>query len=161
MDPTARELGEARLDVASKAKTPEDWQTLWAAPLHPFPFKWGTCWKQCIEYVVDDFPAELGFFTDVLGLECNALDESFAMLMGPEAEFYFAIKPSTVDGPATPRDAIRLQFMIEAIVETAVELERRGIEFEKPVQPYGPGSPMHTGYFRTPHGICVDLWGLV
>jgi len=44
---------------------------------------------------------------------------------------------------------------------TATELERRGIKLEQWPQPCADGSTLYIGYFRTPHGICVDLWGLV
>jgi hypothetical protein len=49
--------------------------------------------------------------------------------------------------------------MVEDIFKTATELERRGIAFEQPPAPVGEGSSVYIAYFRTPHGICVDLWG--
>ncbi|HLK56187.1 MAG TPA: hypothetical protein VKU00_06470 [Chthonomonadaceae bacterium] len=155
-----REYGESRLAVSREAKSQEDWQRLWRDPAHPYVFQWGTCWKQCIEYRVEDFAAEIGFFLDVVGLDSNALGPDFAMLTNKEGDFYFAVKP-TGDVPPTPPDAIRLQFMLTDVLNTAAELERRGVVFEQPVAPDAPESPLVTGYFRTPHGIAVDLWGLV
>jgi len=35
------------------------------------------------------------------------------------------------------------------------------IAFEQPPQPCQPGSSLHISNFRTPHGICVELWGVV
>lgn len=157
---TCRKFGEQRLDIAAKAKTKEDWQALWTGPAHPYPFTWGPCWKMCIEYRVDDYPAEIGFFLDILGLDSNALGADFAMLMNSEQEFTFAVKPAGAEG-STPPNAIRLQFMLNDLLQTAEELEKRGIVFEVFPQPSEPGSPLYTGMFRTPHGIAVDLWGMV
>jgi len=154
-----RQFGLQRLAIAAQAKTTEEWQQMWKAPAHPYPFTWGPCWKQCIEYRVEDHAAELGFFVDILGLECNALGNDFAMLTNEAGDFYFAIRPCE-EGSSTPPDALNLQFMLSNIQETAIRLEQRGIVFEKPVQPYEPNSPMLTGTFRTPHGIAVDLWGM-
>lgn len=155
-----REFGAARLAVAAEAQSPADWERLWKAPAHPFPFTWGSCWKHCVEYRVDDFPLELGFFLDVLGFDSVALAQDFAMLNNEAEEFHVAVRPAT-NGNATPRDAIRLQFLISDIVETAKRLQSRGVVFEQPPAPSEPDSPMYTGYFRTPHGIPVDLWGMV
>ena len=153
-------FGESRLAVAKEAKTPEDWVRLWKDPAYPYTFRWGTCWTFCIEYKVEDFAAEIGFFLDILGLDSNALGADFAMLMSPDNMFYFAVKPAQ-EGGSTPPDAIRLQFMLSDLLETAAELEKRGVEFESEPQPVEPDSPLYHGLFRTPHGIAVDLWGLV
>ena len=155
-----RKLGQARLEVAKKAKTREDWDKLWKEPAHPYPFKLGPCWKNCVEYKVEDFAAEVGFFLDILGFDPNALGPEYAMLTSPDKEFYFSIVPAE-EGKGTSTDAIRLQFMIEDILNVAEELEKRGIAFEKEPEPQGEGSPLYKSTFRTPHGIPVDLWGMV
>jgi hypothetical protein len=50
-----RAYGRARVDIARRAVTPQDWEELWKPPQNPFPFTWGKYWKQCVEYRVDDF----------------------------------------------------------------------------------------------------------
>jgi catechol 2,3-dioxygenase-like lactoylglutathione lyase family enzyme len=160
VNPRVRAFGKARIDIARRARSPEDWQKLWKRPAHSFPFAWGNSWKQCVEYKVDDFAAEVGFFIDVLGLPINAFDPDYAMFTSPNGDFYFSVVPA-LEGQSTPPDALRLQFMVADIFATAAELEGRGIVFENPPAPVQPGSSLHVAWFRTPHGICVDLWGIV
>lgn len=155
-----RELGEARLEVAKQAKTKADWDRLWKETKHPYPFKLGPCWKSCIEYIVDDFAAELGFYVDILGFVPNALGEEYAMFTSPSGEFYFSIVPAK-ESRATPADAIKLEFMTEDIIQVSEQLKERGIEFIKEPEPESEGSPMLKGTFQTPHGISVNLWGMI
>jgi catechol 2,3-dioxygenase-like lactoylglutathione lyase family enzyme len=160
INPRVRALGKARIDIARRVQSVEDWQSLWKRPAHPFPFAWGERWNQCVEYKVDDFAAEVGFFIDILGLPVNAFDPDYAMFTSPEGDFFFAVIPAG-EGNSTPPDAIRLQFMVADIFETTAELETRGIAFEQPPQPVQPGSTLHIATFLTPHGICIDLWGML
>jgi len=161
VNPKFRAYGKARIDIAVRATSQAEWQKLWKKPAFPFPFTWGENWKQCIEYKVDDFPAEVGFFIDILGLPINAFDPGYAMFTSPKGEFYFAVIPTLEGEKSTPPDSIRIQFMVDNIYQTASELERRGIQFEQWPQACSEGSSLYIGYFRTPHGICVDVWGLV
>jgi len=161
VNPRVRAYGKARLDIASRVQTHADWERLWKRPTYPFPFTWGAYWKQCIEYKVDDFAAEVGFYTDILGLPVNALDPGYAMLTSPGGDFFIAFVPTPEGTRSTPPDAIRIQFMVADVFGTAKELERRGISLEQWPQPCAIGSSLYIGYFRTPHGICVDLWGQV
>src|SRR4030067_3777473 len=156
-----RAYGKARIDIAQRAKTPEEWENLWVRPSNSFPFEWGKSWKQCVEYKVDDFAAEVGFFIDVLGLPVNAFDPGYAMFTSPQGDFFFSVVPTPPGGTSTPPDAIRLQFMVSDIFATSRELEKREIAFEQPPQPLQPGPSLPIAYFRTPHGISVDLWGMV
>jgi len=161
INPRVRAYGKARIDIAERAKNPADWEKLWKPPSASYPFVWGESWKQCIEYRVDDFAAEVGFFIDVLGLPVNAFDSGYAMFTSPQRDFFFAIVPTPHAEQSTPPDAIRLQFMVKDIMATTHELEQRGISFEQSPQPLRPGSSLAIGYFRTPHGICIELWGMV
>ncbi len=161
INPRVRAFGKARLDIARRAQTREDWDALWKKPQHEFPFTWGAYWKQCVEYRVSDYAAEVGFFIDILGLPINAFNEYTAMFTGPEQEFYFAVTPTFAGQQPTPPDALRLQFFVGDIFAVAEELERRGILFEQPPQPVAEGSNYYVGTFRTPHGICIDLCGIV
>jgi catechol 2,3-dioxygenase-like lactoylglutathione lyase family enzyme len=161
INPRFRAYGKARLDIARRAATRSDWDQLWKEPAFPFPFDWGDWWKQCIEYKVDDFPAEVGFFTDILGLPVVAFDPNYAMFTSPSRDFFLAVVPALEAGKSTPPDALRIQFMVADIFKTVQELERRGIVFEQKPQPCEQGSSMFITYFRTPHGLSVDLWGIV
>ncbi len=156
-----RAYGRARIDIARRALTPQDWDELWKPPQNPFPFTWGTYWKQCVEYRVDDFPSEAGFFIDVLGFPVIAFDANYAMFTSPTGEFTFAVVQTLEGGTSTPPDAIRIQFMVEDIYKTTEELARRGIAFTQNPEPLSEGSSMHTATFLSPHGICIDVWGEV
>jgi catechol 2,3-dioxygenase-like lactoylglutathione lyase family enzyme len=156
-----RAYGKARIDIARRAKSREDWAQLWKPPAHPFPFQWGRHWKQCIEYQVDDYPAEVGFYIDVLGFPVNAFDPEYAQFTSPEGDFYIAVLPVQPGGKATPPDAIRLQFMVADIQAAAAELERRGVVFERKPEPCFEESRLHIGAFRSPNGMCLELWGEV
>jgi catechol 2,3-dioxygenase-like lactoylglutathione lyase family enzyme len=161
INPRFRAYGKARIDIAKRAKTRQDWDELWKGSTNPFPFTWGESWKQCVEYKVDDFAAEVGFFVDILGLPVNAFDPAYAMFTSPGGDFFIGVVPTPKKGNSTPKDAIRLQFMVKEIMETTKELERRGVRFEQQPQPCQPGSSLHIAYFHTPHGIPVDLWGYI
>jgi len=159
INPRFRAYGKARLDIARRAKTRHDWEKLWKSSTNPFPFTWGKSWKHCVEYKVDDFAAEVGFFVDILGLPVNAFDPSYAMFTSPGGDFFIGIVPTPEKTDSTPQDAIRLQFMVADIIATTKELEQRGVIFEQLPVACQSGSSLYIGYFRTPHGIPVDLWG--
>ncbi len=159
INPRIRAVGKARLDFAGRIQNPSDWEKQWVRPSNSFPFVWGESWKQCVEYRVDDFPAEVGFFIDVLGLSVNALDPDYAMFTSPRGDFFFSILPSPHSEQATPPNAIRLQFMVKDIILTTQQLQQRGISFDYTPQPLHPGSSLLISSFRTPHGISIELWG--
>lgn len=159
VNPRFRAYGKARIDIAKRAATRDDWDRLWKKSTNSFPFSWGVSWKQCIEYKVTDFPAEVGFFIDILGFPVKAFDPDYAMFTGPDGEFFFSVVPTPEEEESTPPDAIRLQFMVADIIETAAELERRGVVFEHWPASYAADAPLLIGSFRTPHGIGIDLWG--
>jgi hypothetical protein len=83
------------------------------------------------------------------------------MFTSPSQDFFLAVVPAAPGERSTPPDALRIQFLVNDILKTTRELERRGVAFEQRPQPCQPGSAMYIGFFRTPHGVCVDLWGLV
>jgi catechol 2,3-dioxygenase-like lactoylglutathione lyase family enzyme len=159
INPRFRAYGKARIDIARRAVTRADWDQLWKKPTHPFPFSWGSSWKQCIEYKVADFPAEVGFFIDILGFPVNAFDPDYAMFTSPGGDFFFSVVPAREGEHPTQDGAIRLQFMVENIIETARELERRGVKFDQLPAPVADNSAFMIGFFRTPNGIAIELWG--
>lgn len=156
-----RAYGRARIDIAQRAVSAQDWETMWKPPQNRFPFTWGKYWKQCIEYRVDDFASEVGFFIDILGLPVIAFDPNYAMFTSPSGEFTFAVAQSMDEGTSTPPQAIRIQFMVDQIFATTEELERRGIVFVRKPEPLNEGSTMFVATFQTPHGIYLDVWGEV
>jgi catechol 2,3-dioxygenase-like lactoylglutathione lyase family enzyme len=159
INPRFRAYGKARIDIARRAVTRADWDQLWKKPTNPFPFSWGSSWKQCIEYKVTDFPAEVGFFIDILGFPVNAFDPDYAMFTSPGSDFFFSVVPAREGEQPTQDGAIRLQFMVENIIETARELERRGVKFDQLPAPVADNSAFMIGSFRTPNGIDIELWG--
>jgi catechol 2,3-dioxygenase-like lactoylglutathione lyase family enzyme len=159
VNPRVRAYGKARLDIARRAKTRDEWEDLWKPPINQFPFKWGRYWKQCIEYRVEDYAAEVGFFIDILGFAVNAFDPNYAQFTSPDGEFFIAIVPAGDPSLSTPPNAIRLQFMIQNIHDTTRVLEQRGVIFDQMPQPIQPGASMHLASFYTPHGILIELWG--
>jgi catechol 2,3-dioxygenase-like lactoylglutathione lyase family enzyme len=159
INPRFRAYGKARIDIAQRAATRDDWDRLWKKSTYPFPFSWGKSWKQCIEYKVADFPAEVGFFIDVLGFPVNAFDPDYAMFTSPDGDFYFSVVPVENKAEVTSPDSIRLQFMVERIMDTAVELERRGVKFDQWPGFASASSSLIIGSFRTPNGISIELWG--
>lgn len=161
INPRIRAYGKARIDIASRARSSADWERMWKKPVNPFPFAWDDLWKHCVEYRVDDFAAEVGFFIDVLGFPVNAFDPDYAMFTSPQGDFYFSVTPVREGEYSTPPESFRLQFLIRDIMQTAEELGRRGIVFESPPLPCTPGSNLYIGTFRSPHGIAIDLWGFV
>lgn len=161
VNPRYRAYGRARLDIAQRARTRQDWDRLWKRPQFSFPFVWGQHWKQCIEYRVDDFASEVGFLIDVLGLPVNAFNSEFAMFTGLNREFYFAVTPAQPGAVSTPPDAIRIQFMVDDLFATTEELQRRGVVFDIEPQAVAEGSLQWIAVFRTPHGISMELWGMV
>jgi catechol 2,3-dioxygenase-like lactoylglutathione lyase family enzyme len=161
VNPRFRAYGKARIDIARRAQNQDDWYELWKKPTHSFPFFWGDDWKQCVEYKVDDFAAEVGFYTDILGLPVNAFDPDYAMFTSPDKEFFFSIVPALEGQSSTPPDSFRMQFMVRDLWETVEELQRRGVVFEQLPRACQEGSALHIGFFRSPHGICIDLWGFM
>lgn len=159
INPRFRAYGKARIDIAKRAETRDDWDQLWKKPSNPFPFSWGSSWKQCIEYKVADFPAEVGFFIDILGFPVNAFDPDYAMFTSPNGDFYFSVVPAREDENPTPLGAIRLQFMVQDIIETAIELQRRGVKFTQMPARVADNSAFLIGSFHTPNGIGIELWG--
>lgn len=159
VSPKVRAYGRARIDIAKRVVTRQDWETLWKKPQYAFPFQWGKYWKQCIEYRVDDFAAEIGFFIDLLGFPVIAFDPSYAMFSSPAGDFTFAVVQATEDSLSTPPDAIRIQFMVEDIFATVEELERRGVRFMQQPEPLSAGSSMYLAAFQSPHGILMEIWG--
>ena len=89
----------------------------------------------------------------------NAFDPDYAMFTDPNGDFYFSVVPTREGETPTPLGAIRLQFMVQDIIETAIELERRGVKFTQMPARVAANSAFLIGSFHTPNGIGIELWG--
>jgi hypothetical protein len=81
------------------------------------------------------------------------------MFTSPDGDFFFSVVPVQNKTEVTAPDSIRLQFMVERIMDTAVELERRGVSFDQWPTVSSSQSTLIIGSFHTPNGISIDLWG--
>ena len=163
INPRVRAYGKARLDIARRVQTQQDWDALWRPPTHPFPFSFSVAssWKLCIEYRVDDFAAEVGFWIDILGLQVTAFGPDYVQFSSPGGEFTFAVTSALENQSSTPPDSLRIQFSIKDLMQTVEELEHRSLSFDQPPVPQQPDSLQYYATFSTPHGIAIDLWGEV
>lgn len=159
INPRIRAYGKARIDITRRASDEREWQSKWRAPLHPYPFTPGRGWMFSVEYKVDDFAAEVGFYIDVLGFEVHAFSPSYAQFTDPDNNFLFGVSAAKEGEESTDPDSIRLQLNVGNIFNAVKMLEERGVAFEQKPVPV-PGHPdMVVGYFRSPHGVCFDLFG--
>ena len=158
VNPKMRAYGKARIDITKRAKDEKDWQENWREQLYSYPLKLAEGWKYCFEYKVDDYAAEVGFFIDFLGFPSSAFSPSYARFSSPDEDFFFSISAVQEGEESTPPDTLRIQFNVVDLLGTIAELEDRGIVFEQQPQPIHEGSDILVGCFRTPHGICIDLW---
>lgn len=150
-----RNLGQRRLDALARIRSREDWQRLWPKPRFAYPFVWGDCWKAVAEFGVKDFPAELGFYLDILGLSVNAVWDGHAMVMTPDGAYAFTIRQAR-----RTSGGLNLQFMIGNIGAAASALKRRRVEVVQDLKAeWGEDNPMRTFKLRTPSGMMITLWG--
>jgi hypothetical protein len=156
---TFRALGLARVEFAKAARTEEDWKK-WQEPQNKFAFEWGSCWNNTIEYKVSDYEAEVGFFIDVLGCDCNTISSDYAMFMGPQKEFFLSVRKPKDGESFTAPDAIAIEFMIKDMKGTVERLKSRGVRFTIEPRKESADSPMLISSFKTPHGIKVCLWSM-
>ncbi len=124
INPRVRAYGKARLDIARRVQTQQDWDELWKPPTYPFPFAFPASgsWKACLEYRVDDFPAEVGFWIDILGLQVNAFGPDYVQLSSPGGEFCIAVTSTFENQSSTPPNSLRLQFFVQDLLQTVEEL---------------------------------------
>ena len=158
VDPRIRAFGKARIDVTRRAHDEREWQSLWHAPRFPFPFTWADGWKQCMQYTVEDFAAEIGFFIDVLGFPVSAFSPNYAQFTSPDQVFFFGVAAPHEGGQITPPDSLSIQFMVMDLEGTIKELEQRGIIFER--KPEAGEISSAIAVLRSPHGVSLELWGV-
>jgi len=157
VDPRIRAYGKARIDVTRRAHDEREWQSLWREPRFPFPFTWADGWKQCMQYTVEDFAAEIGFFIDVLGFPVSAFSPNYAQFTSPDQAFYFGVAAAHEGGQVTPPDSLSIQFMLNDLEGAIQQLEQRGIVFER--KPEAGAASLPIAVLRSPHGVSIELWG--
>jgi predicted enzyme related to lactoylglutathione lyase len=157
VDPRIRAYGKARIDVTRRAHDEREWQSLWREPRFPFPFTWADGWKQSMQYTVDDFAAEIGFFIDILGFPVSAFSPNYAQFTSPDQAFFFGVAATREGGQVTPPDSLSIQFMLKDLEGTIHQLEQRGIVFER--KPESGVSAPPIAVLRSPHGVSIELWG--
>lgn len=153
----SEKLGKERIEFSKSCKSQDDWEK-WESPKNDYAFEYGSCWKSTIEYRVENFEAEVGFFIDVLGTDCVTISENYAMLRGWEQEFAFSVRRPKDDETTTPKDAFVIEFMVKDMMKTAENLLSRGIHFIEEPRREAEGSPMKIASFQTPHGMKIKLW---
>jgi catechol 2,3-dioxygenase-like lactoylglutathione lyase family enzyme len=157
VDPRVRAYGKARIDVTRRAHDEREWQSLWHEPRFPFPFTWADGWKQCMQYTVEDFAAEIGFFIDVLGFPVSAFSPNYAQFTSPDQAFFFGVAAAHEGGQVTPPDSLGIQFMLSDLESAIQQLEQRGVVFERKPEAGAASPPI--AVLRTPHGVSIELWG--
>lgn len=155
-----RALGAERRARVAGAADREAWREAMKNATS-FPVTWGSCWKQSVEYAVEDLDAETGFYAEVLGMKTMILDANRSMFCDNDGAFCITAIAPTEERPAMPAGALSIELMIENILDTAHEFEARGAEFDEFPREEGPGSPLYTGVLTTPGGVCLRLWSLV
>ncbi len=158
IDPRVRAYGKARIDVTQRARDESEWQSMWREPRYEFPFSFEKGWKHSIQYLVDDYPAEIGFFIDVLGFPVSAFSPSYAQFTSPGGDFHFSVAQAE-GAAATPPELISIQFKIESLAETIEELEKRGVTFDR--KPDSVENTVAVATLRSPHGVPIELWGIL
>ena len=159
INPRVRAYGKARIDITQRATDEAEWLRLWKEPSQPYPFSYGGGVKLSFDYKVDDYPAEIGFFIDVLGFPVWAFSPSSAQLTNPERDLFFSVSVARPGEQSTPPDTLRLNFQVRDLAQVSEELERRGIAFDQPITPQEPDGDLGAASFRTPHGILIVLSG--
>lgn len=125
-----------------------------------FPFEWGDCWHFAVEYNVNDFSAELGFFVHFMGFSLNALSRGYAMLMSPGEDVFIAIRSVDRDATACGVDSFRICFMLKDVLAAVSKMEQRGIALDTAPQPLSDvDHPMYRADLMSPNGLKIELWG--
>jgi predicted enzyme related to lactoylglutathione lyase len=154
-----RAHGKARIAITIEARDETDFLRRWHKPANEYPFEWENGHRFCIEYQVDDFAAEVGFYVDVLGITVDSISPSRAQFSSPDQELVLAVSAVDPEQPSIPPQNLLLQMFIKNLETTVTELEKRGVIFELPPQPSNSDPELLVARFQTPNGMFVELWG--
>lgn len=158
VNPRIRAYGKARIDITRRARDEADWRRMWKAPLNTFPFSPQRNVKLSLGYSVEDFPAEIGFFIDVLGFPVFAFSPHYAQFTNPEQNLFISVSAVNENEACMPPGDVRLQFWVADLDQMVKDLEQRGIAFEQPPVQLIEPSGYQIASFRTPGGLVIELW---
>lgn len=157
VNPRFRAYGRARIDIIQHVTNQADWDRLWKSPSNSFPFQWTDGWKQCIEYRVEDYAAEVGFYIDFLGFSVDEFGPQYARFCSPAGDFAIGIDASPAGSSAMPVTGLRLQLQVSDLFELVEELQKRGVSFEHPPKIHPRDKSLVSAVFKTPHGLVIEL----
>lgn len=154
------ELGRARLErIARFNLNGRDESDPWPEP-PSYPFVPSQYWLSTIELNVADHAAEVGFWIDLLGFSMGAFWDDALMVRSPDNTFGLSLYPAGEDRP--PVQGVRIELMIDNLVEAAQALKERGVIDDAPFgEPWGAENVMRTCVLTSPSGIRVSLLGQV
>ena len=118
--------------------------------------KFDNSWHQIIEYVVDDFLAEVGFYSNILGLVPSSLGQDYAKFSNRELLFFISFVPSSEERPATPPDSVHIQLLVKDMKRITWEFKQRGVRFIR--KPEQMSEDMSCATIITPGGMILDFW---
>jgi len=157
VNPRFRAYGRARIDIIQHVSNQDDWDRLWKSPSNNFPFEWTEGWKQCLEYRVDDYAAEVGFFIDFLGFSVDEFGPQYARFCSPADDFAIGIEACPAGSSARPVSGLRLQLQVTNLFELVEELQKRGVSFEHPPKINPRDKTLVSTIFKSPHGLVFEL----
>jgi len=157
VNPRFRAYGRARIDIIQHVSNQEDWDRLWKSPSNSFPFQWTEGWKQCIEYRVEDYAAEVGFYIDFLGFSVDEFGPQYARFCSPAGDFAIGIEACPAGSSARPVSGLGLQLQVTNLFELVEELQKRGVSFEQPPKIHSRDKSLVSTIFKTPHGLVIEL----
>ncbi len=91
------------------------------------------------------------FFRDKLGFPATDVGGGWLIFDMPSADL--GVHPTERDG--VPAGTADVSFFCDDILGTVSDLERRGVEFTRPVEDHGYGL---VTYFRAPGGLEIQLY---
>lgn len=154
-----RAHGRARIAITIEARDEQEFLNRWHKPAFDYPFEWENGHKFCIEYQVEDFAAEVGFYVDVLGITVDAISPSRAQFSSPDQQLVLAVAAIQPEQEICPPNNLRLQMFIKNLAATVTELERRGVLFEQPPESSSSDPDLLVATLQTPNGMSIELWG--
>jgi predicted enzyme related to lactoylglutathione lyase len=154
-----RAHGKARIAITLEARDEQEFLERWHKPAYEYPFEWESGHKFCIEYQVEDFAAEVGFYVDVLGITVDAISPSRAQFSSPDQQLVLAVTSGEAEQQIVPPHNLRLQMFIKNLEATVAELEKRGVLFDIPIEPSSSDPELLVATLQTPNGLFIELWG--
>ena len=125
-------------------------------PSHDNPMMPFTPWPDfplrfTAEYPVMDFPLEVGFWAEKMGLQFLVLDAVYAVCTDKQNSFTFSFQASR---EACDLSGIKIQWFTDKLDEAIAHLNAKQIRFEihqhSPIQRFAR--------LRSPAGVTVEIW---